>query len=585
MTKRAGTFGNGGNFSSLCAGQYYGPESTETKSSNIIVADGEIVWVHATNLAIGDIIRISQVICGECSPYMPLPCVELCMTVDSPSIALGVSGTYVMEINPEALGQASVFTNINCDQDNYMAWLSCYKEDNKVAGNPFPYKNECATGVTDASGALDVLFETTKELEALAEVDNDTTYALTGSEPDPDDPAICIITLTGSDGTQQTATIAKPPVEEGLYLAAVPPVFDAATSSFIYETAFDAGEGVGPPVIQDISGLMTLLTSPTYVPGDNITFTTLADGNIEISSQFVDTTIPDTFVTFTQTETECIFTPADGGTPIVIPKSATSLGCDGSPLSPGSRVLSYEELIARTAGLNVDWEASAEDPCVPAEADTCFDGMRLYTHKPKDENGFGGDLFVRPTGSNMWELANISAGRRTLLVTAEQQTYDVTGAQLAAMAAGDQLEVLRIAYELTNTDCVPWHVRGHSRVAVQRTAWRPNTNWNFTISGGPTQAGIVGAGTGITYWDDSANSDPSIFSHHDIDTEWYRQTPLPPGQTVVFDVVFNLNKVNGVAYPDAAANNPLRLNSPLLLIDVDRTCQQFDPFVSGVQTA
>ena len=104
MTERAGVAGQGGTFSSLCAGQYFGPDSYNTKSGNIYVAPGEIVWVHATGLLEDDQICILQVIDGQCVPYMPLPCTELYMDCGTTSIALGVSGTYVLEINEDALG-------------------------------------------------------------------------------------------------------------------------------------------------------------------------------------------------------------------------------------------------------------------------------------------------------------------------------------------------------------------------------------------------------------------------------------------------------------------------------------------------
>ena len=412
---------------------------------------------------------------------------------------------------------------------------------------------------------------------------NDTTYSL--SDPVPDGNGNCVITLTGSDGSTQEIIIAKPiPESDGVHQSG-DPTFNPTTNVITFPYVNDADESPAAPVNVDLSALVS---DPfTITGGDNITVTFNANtGEYTISASGSAT---DTFGTLIDNnDGTYTWTPAGGGTPIVIAASAVLNGCDGGPIPADHRHITYEQLISLGTGLNIDWDVDGQDPCSPPEVNACLDNVRLYSHKPKDEDtGLGGDIYVRPSGTsgpNAWNLANVSAGHRTQLITAEQQTYDVSGQELAAIPSGGQLEVARIVYELTNTDCVPWSIRGHSRVAVQRTAWRPNSNWSFTVSGGPDQSGLLGAGIGITYWDDSANTDAAIFSHHDIDTEWYRQTPLLPNQSVVFDLVFNLNKINGVAYPDTAAAGPLRLNSPLLLVEVSRTCAEFNPFLSGVQT-
>lgn len=154
----------GTSFSSSCAAKYYGPDATNTKSARILVAEREIVWLHALNLGPEDCIEILQVVGDQCVPYMPVPGICLEMDDCATSMALGVPGTYVMQINEEALGRVSVTASIDCDGENYLDWLKTFQEKH-MSKKPFPYENECAPGVTDAKGALDFLLDQTKGIE------------------------------------------------------------------------------------------------------------------------------------------------------------------------------------------------------------------------------------------------------------------------------------------------------------------------------------------------------------------------------------------------------------------------------------
>lgn len=376
MSGRAGISGNGGSFSSLCAGQIYGPDSTCEKSSNILVAEGETIWVHATGLIEGDHITVYQVLNGECVPYMPLPCLELCMDFQGTSIALGVPGTYALEINPDALGRVTVVTNIDCDSEGYLNWLKCYEEAGmakKINAQDVTYNNpDCPfmVGVNDVDGALDVLAAQVKEgsddqtaaevpfdsagcedtpvegtatvqeaIKALAaEVDDNTTYAFTDALPNADGSA-CIITVTSSgDDDPQEITVPKPPAETGTYIdGTTPPVIDLVAGTITYPTVNDVDESAGPPLVQDISALMAFLTSPNYVAGTNITFTTLANGDVEISATDTDTTIVGTLTT--NPDGSYTYDAGDGSDPVIIAAPTQYVDWDGNPITAATPIV------------------------------------------------------------------------------------------------------------------------------------------------------------------------------------------------------------------------------------------------------
>lgn len=186
MSDRFGIEGNGGAFSSLCAGMYYGPEATSTKSGNITVAAGETIWVHAQNLLEGECIVVRQVIGNMCVPYYPLPGVELMLDECTTSIALGVEGTYALELDPpEALGRVSVVTNINCGTAGYMSWLASYQENSMPKQIPASQvtiedQGNCFTAAT-VEGALAELAQASKDFVVVS--DNTLTGDGTTASP------------------------------------------------------------------------------------------------------------------------------------------------------------------------------------------------------------------------------------------------------------------------------------------------------------------------------------------------------------------------------------------------------------------
>lgn len=104
------------------------------------------------------------------------------------------------------------------------------------------------------------------------------------------------ITLTDVDGGTVVIPITHPPVpaEEGVYVnGEVPGVVDVAAGTITFATAQDEGEAAGPPMVIDISALITALTSTAH-PNFNGTGVTYDAGTDTYTFTDTDT---DTFAT------------------------------------------------------------------------------------------------------------------------------------------------------------------------------------------------------------------------------------------------------------------------------------------------